>query len=391
MADGPRLNNVDCKTMSAIEFGVEAIEASRVHGVGVTNGEPGQPSSSSSSSSASGRDARAAMTRPGDRDPRPSHYPGEFSARVHRDWVRAKDPNEVVTEDLPPHVRTIMARPSYLNMRMGSLTPQFTWSWVFEVLSDGKPLRNIALALDDHRDNYFIKSVTGERGQRLGTCDRHEWFDSTSGASAVSQQESEADALPAYFYTVEIAFGANAFGTYRQHLLFGFGGYPTIRRRLCVDCVHFEDLKRLDDATKYVLQQNSHAWTSTEAGGVVHPFESPFVLAKDPREEYLTKAYPYPTENDFILSHATLTEDTINPNNYRGRMNELITVEELARHEQVARYNRVAQLTLSSSYILSSDTDGSTTAKYAPPGELFAEVGIDGFFFSYLLLFVFVC
>lgn len=392
MADGPWLNNDERnKLVQMVDFAIEAREEPVLDFFGITtnnivNYKSDNPTTSSLLNPTN--QTRLTMTRPVDRDNhRNSQYRGKFSSRVHRDWVRSRDPCACVTEDLPAHVRSLVVRPNNLNVRTATLQPPYTWTWTFELWSTGKPLRNIALALDEHGDNFRIKSVTSERGQRLGTCDGHEWYDNTTIGAIVAaattnkllvasenNDPTSESSSTSYLYTIEIVFCATSFGTYRQHLLFGFGDYPILRRRLCVDCVRFEDLKRLVEATKYVLQQTSHRWNNSETGGVVHAFESPFVTAKDPREDCLTKAYPYPGENDFMLSHATLNEDRITPNNYRGRMHELIAVEELARHEQVARYNRVAQLKLSSSYILSSDTDGSTTAKYAPPGELFAEV-----------------
>jgi hypothetical protein len=74
------------------------------------------------------------------------------------------------------------------------------------------------------------------------------------------------------------------------------------------------------------------------------------------------------------MTHSTLTEQCLTPTNYRGRLHELLYVEELARHEQIARYNEVMQLRLSSNYNISLDSNRSVTTKYAPPGELFAEV-----------------
>ena len=383
MADSPRLNNDEALVHRDIEFALEATEAAaNIFSAPLLPSDIISPSTTS-------RRLVSAMTRHTDnQDPRNSQFTREFAYKVQRDWVRVKNPCTVITEDLPTYVRSLTVRPNTLSRRVANSVPQYAGVWVFEVRSDGMPLRNIALVLNEHRENFYIASVKNERGQSLGMCDGQEWFDNSSAAvSATSHWEQRATnshntetqlPMPSFCYNIEIAFASTAYGTYRQNVLFGFGGYPVIRRRICIDCVHVDDMNRLTEATKYILQQTANSWTSTEAGGV-HQFESPFVLGKDPRETYLEKAYPYPMENDFMLSNATLSEDSITPTNYRGRMHELISVEELARHEQIARYNRVTTIKLSMSYILASDTDGSTTAKYAPPGELFAEVGISFF------------
>ena len=229
-----------------------------------------------------------------------------------------------------------------------------------------KHLKNVALALDSHRKNFILKTVTNEFNCR-GINNGQEWQSTDHELECNSSLKFEAT------YEVEVTFSTQEFGTFRQHVLFGFGNeHPVMLRKICVDCVPEDDLNRLEDASLYVLNLNQRLLNQAHHECV--PFSSPFVPAKDPREEYLAKVYPYPDTNNFILTHDTLTEDSLTPTNYKGRLHELVTVEELARHEQVARYNEAAKLRLSSCYILNSDTDGSSLAKYAPPGELFAQV-----------------
>ena len=229
-----------------------------------------------------------------------------------------------------------------------------------------KRLKNVALALDSHRKNFTLKSVTNEFKCR-GICNGQEWQSTDPDLECNGTPKFEAT------YEVEVIFSTNEYGTFRQNVLFGFGEeHPVMLRKICVDCVPEEDIKRLKDASQYVLNLNQRLLNEGHHDFV--PFNSPFVPAKDPREVYLGKVYPYPETNNFFLTHATLTERFLSPTNYKGRLHELVTVEELARHEQVARYNEAAHLRLSSCYILSSDTDGSSLAKYAPPGELFAQV-----------------
>lgn len=292
-----------------------------------------------------------------------AYRPGDYLRRVIRDWMKSRDPQSVISDKAPSSIA--IGVNTDLNLRIGAQRSHCTWTWIFEVRSMGRPMRNLVLSLDAHREHFGIRSVYRD-GNRAGFSDGQEWHEPVSD----SQSTQVADRV--ICYTIEISFAANGHGTYRQNVMFGFDGYPVIRRKICADIVPVNDLSRLNDATKYFLGQTAHVWSSRNND--YHRFDSPFVPATDPWEKNLAGAYPYPGEDVFILSHATLTEDSLTRTNYRGRMHELISVEELARHEQVARYNTIVQIKLSSCYILSSDTDGSTTAKYAPLGELFAQV-----------------
>ncbi|XP_063988096.1 probable helicase with zinc finger domain isoform X1 [Diachasmimorpha longicaudata] len=289
--------------------------------------------------------------------------PGDYLRKVIREWMRSRDPQSVITDKSPANIG--IAVNTDLNLRIGAQRSHCTWTWIFEIRSMGRALKNFVLSLDAHRENFRIRSVFRD-GMRIGYSDGQEWHD-----PVIDHQPSRTiDGMMCY--TIEISFAATGHGTYRQNVLFGFDGYPVVRQKICADIVPINDLTRLNDATKYFLNQTAHVWSLRSND--YHPFDSPFVPATDLWEKNIAKAYPYPGEDIFILSHATLTEDSLTCTNYRGRMHELISVEELARHEQVARYNTIVPIQLSSCYILSSDTDGSTTAKYAPLGELFAQL-----------------
>ncbi|XP_034938306.1 probable helicase with zinc finger domain [Chelonus insularis] len=291
---------------------------------------------------------------------------GEFARRVHHDWIRSQNPLSIMTDSDLPNVA--IGVNTDLNIRIGTHKSNCSWTWNFEIRTMGRLLRNLALSLDSHRDNFSIKSVHRD-GKVIGYCDGQEWHDPVS---TEFRGDIMSDTVVAY--RVTIVFETTEYGTYLQNVLFGFDGYPVVRRKICADLVPHNDLSRLDEATKYFLNQTAHVW-SAKQNSKYHPFESPFIQGKDPWEKNLTQAYPYPGEL-FILSHATLTEDHLTCKNYRGRMHELIAVEELARHEQVARYNSIVQFNLLSCYVLTSPTDGSTTAKYAPLGELFAQFSL---------------
>ncbi|XP_015589991.1 probable helicase with zinc finger domain isoform X2 [Cephus cinctus] len=291
-----------------------------------------------------------------------------FAKTVWEKWVRAKDPSTVVGETLT----NVIIRPdTKLNLRICAQQAEHVWT--FEILTVGKPLQNVALTLDGHRENFELKSVSTNK-EHIGFCNRQEWYDPPTSVvtQAIKSAKYATSLSNATHYIVKVGFAAQHYGTFRQGILFGFENSHVVRKNICVDCIPTHDIARLNAASEYVLGQNPTRWTSDNH--VIHPFESPFVPAKDPREEYLANIYPYPNKSNFFLTHATLTENGLTPNNYRGRLHELVSVEELARHEQVTRYNEVAQLRLSSYYIMSPDTVSASTAKYASPGELFAQL-----------------
>ncbi|KAJ8675755.1 hypothetical protein QAD02_011541, partial [Eretmocerus hayati] len=235
----------------------------------------------------------------------------------------------------------------------------------FVLLPGTKHLTNLSLALDSHRGNFNIKSILGE-----SLC-----YNNVDAQNfAAPEHDFPTDEKPTVrVYMVEIEFKATNPGTYCQDVIFGFNEGPAMRRQLCVDCVQREDLTRLEAAREYLMylsQQNAQ----TNKTPIV-PFVSPFVPERDPREKALSDAYPKPELDTFFLTSTTLNGG-LDPKNYRRRLHELVSIEEMARREHIARYNAATELRLSNTYTLASDTDGSTVAKYAAPGELFAQLAL---------------
>ncbi|XP_076235945.1 putative helicase with zinc finger domain [Calliopsis andreniformis] len=286
-------------------------------------------------------------------------FPSGIAEKVHRDWIESASPEGVITckgtEDVSIFPdKCLCCRTTNSNV---------TFCWTFQILARGKKLQRVALTLDRNRKNFVLKSVSTNYSE-IGIANGQEWYN-TNGTTSKSNQ----------VYFVKIAFAANQYGTYRQNVIFYFGEYPVILQRLCMDCLPMEDLSRINEATIYQFSQNPKTWVN-EAKEICR-FQSPFVQPKDLKEEKLSMIYPYPDKNNFFLTQETLTDDCLTPENYRGRLHELITVEELARHEQITRYNEITYMRLISHYILTSMGDASTIAKYAPPGELFAQLPLD--------------
>ncbi|CAK9797315.1 Probable helicase with zinc finger domain [Anthophora plagiata] len=286
-----------------------------------------------------------------------------FVEKVHRDYIKTKDPEKVIT---CKQTEDVLILPNK-NLCCRSTNRNAIFSWNFQILTYGKQLRRIALTMDQNRRNFELRSVLYNNIE-IGITDGQQWISTTdlelSNPSGKGKKEVH--------YFVEIAFVANGFDTYRQNVIFYFGEYPVLLQRLCMDCVPIEDFARIHEATNYQFSQNPNMWNNDST--LIRWFKSPFVSPKDPMEDKLSMIYPYPDRSNFLLTQESLTDDRLTPKNYRGRLHELITVEELARHEQIARYNETSYMRLLSNYVLTSAGDASTVAKYAPPGELFAQL-----------------
>ncbi|XP_033332540.2 putative helicase with zinc finger domain isoform X1 [Megalopta genalis] len=276
-------------------------------------------------------------------------------------WVKSENPDTVVT--CKPSRDIIIYHDFNLCCRSSHSTTLHSWN--FRIVAHGKTLHKVTLSLNRHQQNFFLQSVTDIAGGMLGTCDGQTWYATTSENSPESTKE----------YYVKIGFMANQFGTYRQNVIFYFGEYPVVLQRLCMDCAPFDDFVRIDNATSYQFSQTPKSLFTNLVQ--LHRFESPFVPQRDPKEDQLSKIYPFPDKSNFFLTQETLTDKHLTPENYRGRLHELITIEEIARHEQIARYNVIAHMHLVSYYILSSLGDASTIAKYAAPGELFGQLPLN--------------
>lgn len=221
----------------------------------------------------------------------------------------------------------------------------------------GQELRNVALISNDHRANFFLKSVQDKDGAKIGIANSQEWHNVLLSNSRENKRQ----------YLVTVGFIAKKHSTYWQHLIFGFLNRPVYLQRICADYLHIKDFERIQKATSYQQSQIPLRWENP------YEFYSPFMPHANPREIKLARIYPFPDRQNFILTQNTLSDNRLTPWNYRGRMHEMITLEEIARQEQLSRYNQISWLRLMAHYVL-FNSDGSTIAKYTPPGELFAQV-----------------
>ncbi|KAL7300371.1 hypothetical protein TKK_0006992 [Trichogramma kaykai] len=291
----------------------------------------------------------------------------KFLTGLRSRWLRSAAPRSVICDDNLEDA--VVQTNSNLNVRFTwNTTDSYVWSWSFEVTTkDDKYLRNVSLALDSHRKNYGILSVVGDN-----FCFHSPEADGQHvEALPLIEDPLDSSNSSTHSYMVEIKFHAKSVGTYCQDVIFGFGDdCPVIRRQLVNDCVVDSDNVRLQAAKEYLMYLSNNVAIPSKS---IVPFNSPFVTDRDPRELELCDFYPKPDVDTFFLTHSTLKAIALDPQNYRRILHELVTIEEIARREQIARYNQVTELRLYNCFVLASDTDGSTVAKYAAPGELFAQ------------------
>ncbi|EZA52304.1 probable helicase with zinc finger domain [Ooceraea biroi] len=285
-------------------------------------------------------------------------YLTDFPERVRHGWFKSAEPDAILVCERQPDVYI------WVNGRVNCrvVGKNGAYEWHFTIITTGdKRLRNVALISDDYRSNFVLKSVFAN-GTEIGVTNGQEWHDPRTSPNDLSSSKERR-------YSLRIAFAAHRHGTYRQNVIFGFRRCPVFLQRICADYLPINDYARIQTATDYQLSQIPPTWSNPLA------FYSPFMPHANPREIMLSKIYPYPNQQNFFLTQDTLSDDQLTPRNYRGRMHEVITLEEIARHEQLSRYNQISMIRLLSHYVLTT-SDGSTIAKYTPPGELFAQLPI---------------
>ena len=97
-------------------------------------------------------------------------------------------------------------------------------------------------------------------------------------------------------------------------------------------------------------------------------------LAKPPaQDESILKKYPAPKPTKFRPTQNVI-DAQLTKQNYRGRIHELLFIEEMAQFEHVSQFNVVTTLTLMSKYYLVPSSANSSTAKFARPGEIFGNM-----------------
>ena len=265
-------------------------------------------------------------------------------------------------------------------------------NWKFTLSTKSKlVLRNVALMNDESRQYFSLSSIkqcgriTNQPETDCEVSPKTEDIIQTDSLdSSQGQQQEWAHPDPTFVrnplfsectemtYEINVKFKTDIYGTFRQSIVFSFGTDPPfLRQDLCVEVTPQADdddsqLKELQDS---IIQQEER-WDSTNSK--IIDFTPP--LAKPPaQDELILKKYPSPKPQKFQATQ-NVVDNQLTKHNYRGRMHELLYIEEMAQFDHVSQFNVKTTLQLASKYLLTPTSTNSSTAKYARPGELFGKM-----------------
>lgn len=262
--------------------------------------------------------------------------------------------------------------------------------WTF-VLKTKRMLKAVALLQDAHRNHFMLKQVfpaeprpakrghssSGNKVIEADLLSDQEWVVPNADGRYT---ETPSDRSPLLEHRVKVVFSTDIYGTFRQSVVFDFGSDPVLVKHICVDVIPVTDADKIQELKKEIVVSSAQRWD--ESNAELHPFftkstttapqTTPTNHEDEEREAELLQRYPCPRASTFTLTQSTITEKKLTKNNYRARMHELLSVEEIARYDQVARYNLTTKLRVTSTYLLAPSGMATSTAKYAHSGELFA-------------------
>ncbi|KAF5278870.1 hypothetical protein FQR65_LT03559 [Abscondita terminalis] len=277
-----------------------------------------------------------------------------YTEQLLEKYMQAASPNLVMQEKLDYVEDTCCS-----NLITTVLSKSSVKQWTF-TLKTNRPLHAIALLHDMHR-NYFaierVMLVTDHNTKSLEIKNDQEYlFDTVHDPAIIC-------------YQVTIMFRTDIYGTFRQSVTFDYGYEPILIKNLCVDVIPAEEVQKLNEIRQEIVLSCAEHWNASNAD--IIPFTSHDSMQKSDIDTDLCKLYPCPQSDTLKLSHATVSEKKLTPNNYNARMHELLYIEEMARNEETNKYNLTAKLHVVKSYLLSSSL-ASSTAKYSNFGELYA-------------------
>ncbi|KAB0792538.1 hypothetical protein PPYR_14497 [Photinus pyralis] len=279
-----------------------------------------------------------------------------YTEQLLEKYLQTSNPQQIMVEKLDYVQDTCCG-----NLVTTVLSKSSAKQWNF-TLKTNRSLHAIALLHDMHR-NYFTISqvllVTNQTTTKLDVQNNQEFLSSGSGDGALAH------------YQVTITFKTDIYGTFRQSVTFDFGYQPILVKHLCVDVIPAEEAQKMNDIRQEIVLSCTERWNANNADIVTFTSQN-MMYTPESYTDDLCKLYPCPHADTLNLSHATVVDKKLTKNNYNSRMHELLYIEELARNEQTNKYNLSAKLHLVKSYLLSSSSVASSTAKYSNFGELYA-------------------
>lgn len=296
-------------------------------------------------------------------------YGKSYTEQLLEKWIQASNPDKVMKERLEGVEDSCS---SDLVTTVASKTSKC--EWVF-TLKTKKNLKAVAMLQDAHRNHFvFTQIVPGDNpeGGLKENSSEQEWVAKTCKESAENVLE----------HIVKVTFSTSIYGTFRQSVVFDFGGSDdndaVLVKHICVDVLPVTEVDKIQEIKKEIVSSAAERWDEENAeivhfSAVLAPhLQGPTYLVDAVKEKELLERYPCPRAATFVLTQSTITEKKLTKNNYRARMHELLYVEEIARYEQIARYNLTSTLKITNNYLLTPSGMATSTAKYSHSGELFA-------------------
>ncbi|XP_065342587.1 probable helicase with zinc finger domain isoform X3 [Cloeon dipterum] len=314
-------------------------------------------------------------------------------------WNTSDDKSSVIAEKIPAGVLSLTCE-DLANVVAASKHSKT--SWTISAQTTGKTrLRAVALLQDSCREHFRLAEVQirlGNNPVNLFRPNTNQDWKVPDLAYKNMKPEGK------IHYKIKAVFSTDIYGTFRQSIVFDFGSFPVTVKHVSVEVVPGpgkseegdsieadpeEEQERLAEVRSLVVS-SAGRWTDGVNATVI-PFSSDaykcLPLTQQPRhalteiEQELLAAYPVPQPSEFLVSHAVMDRQ-VTALNFTDRMHQLLFIEELARNDLVSHFNVEVKLLLTSSYLLSTSSapgsggGGGGTAKYAPPGELYAQLSL---------------
>lgn len=133
-------------------------------------------------------------------------------------------------------------------------------------------------------------------------------------------------------YRVKLQFTSQIFGTFRQSVIFDFGGEPYVMRRVSADSVSASDKVKLEEVREKFFKV-CERWDDTMKKVV--PFSPKPAFGMEEDEELRSKYRP-PRSKEELIPQSVL-DKYLTKNNYKTRMHELLFIEEVTQFNEMSK------------------------------------------------------
>lgn len=280
-----------------------------------------------------------------------------FAEQVLEKWYSSPSPTSVIVDTLDDIKVTVN---SDLNISISSKNSAHCWTFTLQCKAT-KLLQRIALLYDVHRPHFNITHIFHGDLRRQTEQDIPNLCQEWTIPSKYNTPNKTKDRI----YRVKLQFTSQIFGTFRQSIIFDFGGEPYLIKRVSADCVSASDKQQLDEVRETFFSV-SDRWDNTTKKVVQFLPKPPFGMEED---EELGSKYRPPRSKEELIPQSVL-EKYLTKYNYKTRMHELLYIEEMTQFKEMSKFNVRTSLHVISSFLLVPSRGAG--ARYAQGGELFA-------------------